>query len=140
MAGSLRKFVYTSDDGTQYQIKRDESNVEILNASSDQEDGVPSGTVGNLPSGYTCRYAILYMVANPQIKRTVPVLSHDVFSQLTGATDYSLQIVGAANSNFRISSLIGERREGLTNNDTGQNDGDSENTPETDNDDPDLNG
>lgn len=135
MAGSLRPFLYTSDDGTQYKIRRDESNTETLNASSEQEDGVPAAGTPSLPVGYTTRYAILYNVANPAIKRTVTILSQEVFSGLTGGTDYSLQVVGSTAQNFRISSLIGEKRTLLAVNDSGQNDGDSENTTETDNDD-----
>lgn len=135
MAGSKRFYLYSSDDGKQYKIERDESNTETLNSSSDQEDGVPSASTPSLPSGYTTRYALLYQVSNPTVKRKVTILSQTVFSSLTGGTDYPLAVVGATAQNFRISSLIGEKRERLTVNDTGQNDGDSENTEETDNDD-----
>ncbi len=135
MAGSLRRFLYTSDDGEQYRIQRDESNTEVLNSDSDQEDSIPSATVPSLPDGYETRYAILYNVSNPVIKRKVTILSQDVFSSLDGATDFSLQIVGSSNVNFRISSLIGEKRELGINADSGQNDGDSETQDETGNDD-----
>ena len=135
MAGSKRFFLYTSDDGEKYKIERDESNTETVNASSDQEDGIPPAGTPTLPAGYETRYALLYNVANPQIKRRVSILSQTVFGNLTGGTDYSLAVVGATASNFRISSLIGERRTRLTNADTAQNDGDSENTDETGDDD-----
>ena len=108
MAGSLRAFLYTADDGNQYKIFRDESNTETINAAGDQEDGVPPAGTPTLPSRWETRYALLYQVSNPSIKRKVTI---------------------------RISALIGERRLGLTNVDTAQNDGDSENTDETDNDD-----
>lgn len=135
MAGSLRPFVYSSDDGNQYKIVRDESNTESLNATSQQEDGVPSGDTGAYPMGFETRYALLYQVSNPNIKRKVTILSQEVFGTLTASTDYSLAVVGNTAQNFRISALIGERRTRLTNSDTGQDDGDSENTVETDNDD-----
>lgn len=135
MAGSKRKFLYTSDDGNQYAIDRDESNVETLNASSEQEDGIPPAGTPSLPQGYETRQALLYQVSDPRIKRSVTILSQDVFGSLDASTNFSLQVVGATNQNFRISSLIGERRTGLTRIDTAQNDGDSENTDETGNDD-----
>lgn len=126
MAGSLRKFGYTSDDGTVYNINRDESNTEIVNISDDNEGGLPPNGTASLPQGYVTRYALLYLVADPQIKRKVTILDPTVFAALNGGTNYEMAIVGAANGTFRISSLIGERREGLTNKDTGQNDGDNE--------------
>ncbi len=135
MAGSVRKFLYTSDDGNQYAIQRDESNTETLNSSSNQEDGVPPAGTSALPIGYETRYALLYQVSNPQVKRKVTILSQEVFSQLDASTDYSLQVIGASPSNFRISALIGERRTRLANADSGQTDGDSESADETDNDD-----
>lgn len=122
MAGSIRRFDYESDDGNTYRINRDESNTEALNTDAG------AATVANkLPDGYETRYALLYNVANPQIKRKVTILKPDDFAAILGGTDYSLAVVGAAPSNFRVSSLIGERRLDLVSNDTGQNDGDSPN-------------
>jgi len=126
MSGSLRRFGYVSDDGEVYSINRDESNVESLNAANGGAGSIPSTGINSLPQGYGTRYALLYQVSNPQIKRKVAILSPIVFAALNGATDFNLAVVGAVNSNFRISSLIGERREGLTNTDTGQNDGDAD--------------
>lgn len=120
MAGSLRNFDYTSDDGTVYQINRDESNTEALNVGA----GAPTAT-SVLPSGYEPRYALLYQVSNPLIKRKVTILEPTTFAAILGGTDYSLAVVGAAAANFRVSSLIGERRVGLVTSDTGQTDGDS---------------
>jgi hypothetical protein len=122
MAGSLRKFDYTSDDGNDYQILRDESNTETVNGTN-----VAATAQYSLPDGYTPRYALMYQVSNPQIKRKVAVLDPAVFGALLGGTDYSLAVVGATPANFRISSLIGERREQLVSSDTGQTDGDSPN-------------
>lgn len=122
MAGSLRGFDYVSDDGEVYRIFRDESNTEALNAGA----GAPIATA-SLPDKYEPRYALLYQVSNPQIKRKVAVLTPETFAAILGGTDYSLAVVGAAAQNFRVSSLIGERRLGLVSTDTGQNDGDSPN-------------
>lgn len=126
MAGSLRKFRYTSDDGNVYGVLRDESNTEAVNVTDANVGAVPIFGTNSLPDGYTPRYAILYRVTDPQQKRTVMVTTPAVFEVLGGGTDYLLPVVGAAPANFRISSLIGEKREGLTNTDTGQNDGDEE--------------
>lgn len=120
MAGSLRQFDYTSDDGTVYRIIRDESNTEALNTGAGA-----AISVNTLPNGYEPRYALLYQVSNPNIKRKIAVLTPETFAAILGGTDYSLAVVGATNQNFRVSSLIGERRTGLVSTDTGQNDGDS---------------
>ena len=122
MAGSLRGFDYESDDGNTYRIFRDESNTEALNADA----GAPTST-SKVPDGYEPRYALLYQVSNPLIKRKVVILKHDDFAAILGGTDYSLQVVGATAQNFRVSSLIGERRIGLVSTDTGQTDGDTPN-------------
>lgn len=126
MAGSLRPFIYESDDGKEYSIVRDESNTEILNAAGQGTSSTPNSSTPNLPRGYEPRYALLYQKDDPRVKRKVVVLNSAIFQDLNGGTDYSLQVVGSSNKNFRISSLIGERRTSLTVGDTGQNDGDSE--------------
>jgi hypothetical protein len=120
MAGSLRGFDYESDDGEIYRIFRDESNTEALNDNA----GAPTATA-SLPRGYEPRYALLYQVSNPQVKRKVTILTTADFADILGGTDYSLAVVGATAQNFRVSALIGERRTGLVSTDTGQDDGDT---------------
>lgn len=126
MAGSNRKFKYVSDDGNEYAIFRDESNTEALNADFEDVGTIPDNTVGSLKDFYETRYALLQQVSNPNIKRKVTILSPDIFASLDGGTDFSLAVVGAAAQNFRITSLIGERRLRLFSGDSGQNDGDNE--------------
>lgn len=126
MAGSNRKFKYVSDDGNEYAIFRDESNTETLNADFEDVGTIPDNTVGSLKDFYETRYALLQQVSNPNIKRKVTILSPEVFASLDGGTDFSLAVVGANAQNFRITSLIGERRLRLFSGDSGQNDGDNE--------------
>lgn len=126
MAGSNRKFKYVSDDGNEYAIFRDESNTETLNADFEDVGTIPDNTVGSLKDFYETRYALLQQVSNPNIKRKVTILSPDIFASLDGGTDFSLAVIGAASQNFRITSLIGERRLRLFSGDSGQNDGDNE--------------
>lgn len=126
MAGSLRKFRYISDDGVTYSINRDESNHETLNAGSAT---LPVAGTPSLPDGYETRYALLSTLDGTK-KRRVTILTPTLFAAITGGTDYTLQVVGSsAGEVFRVSSLIGEKRKGLLNGDTGQNDGDNEIAP-----------
>lgn len=125
MAGSLRGFQYISDDGNSYRIVRDESNVEAVNSVSFTAQNTGSD-LPTLPSGYEPRYALLYQVSNPNIKRKIAILRAADFQALTGASTFSLQVVGVLPQLFKVSSLIGERRERLTQGDTGQTDGDSD--------------
>lgn len=121
MAGSVRKFRYTSDDGNDYTINRDESNTEALNGTS----AIPSDT-GSLPDFYYPRYAILTSTTTNK-KRTVVILTPAIFKDLKGSTDYTLAVVGDADGEtFRISALIGEKRERLAIDDTGDTDGDTD--------------
>lgn len=126
MAGSNRKFKYVSDDGNEYAIFRDESNTEALNADFEDVGTIPDNTIGSLKDFYETRYALLQQVSNPNIKRKVTILSPDIFASLDGGTDFSLAVVGAVSQNFRVTSLIGERRLRLFSGDSGQNDGDNE--------------
>lgn len=130
MAGSNRKFKYVSDDGSEYSIFRDESNTETLNSDFEDVGTIPDNTVGSLKDFYETRYALLQQVSNPNIKRKVTILSPDIFAGLDGGTDFSLAVVGATAQNFRITSLIGERRLRLFSGDSGQNDGDNESIEE----------
>lgn len=123
MAGSLRAFDYQSDDANQYRIIRDESNTEALNAGF----APAAEAIFFIPQGYEPRYALLYQVSNPQIKRKVVILNSQIFANILGGTDYNLQVIGSAPAIFRVSALIGERRTKLVSSDTGQNDGDSPN-------------
>lgn len=120
MAGSVKPVAYISDDGTTYVIKRDESNTETMNGT------IPAFPVApkSLPDGYTTRYALL-SDATGVVRRRVTILDPLVFAVLNGSTSYTMQVVGSATGvEMRISSLIGERREGLILADTGQDDGD----------------
>lgn len=121
MAGSSRKFSYTSDDGNEYNIFRDESNTEALNENAE----LPTG--GNsLPDYYEPRYALLVATENSAIRRKITILSPETFQSLNGSTSYNLAVVGAEPLAFKISSLIGEKRMRLINADTGQDDGDDD--------------
>lgn len=121
MAGSNRKFRYTSDDGNDYVINRDESNTEALNGTS----AIPSDA-GSLPDGYVTRYALLRSTTTGK-QRKIVVLSPTIFETLDGSTDYTLAVVGDADGEtFRVSSLIGEKRQGLFIDDSGDTDGDTD--------------
>lgn len=56
MAGSIKWFVYTTDNGTQFAIELDESNTEALNGSDGDYDN-NTGVIFSVPKNLTPRYA-----------------------------------------------------------------------------------
>ncbi len=57
MAGSMKWFIYTTDQGGDYAIKLDESNTEAVNGST--QDYISGTTVLNaVPRNYSLRYAV----------------------------------------------------------------------------------
>jgi len=83
MAGSLRWFTYTSDDGTDWAIFADESNVEAANPVVGQ-GGAPPGQNYKPPSNLKLRYAVY---ANQEGTRTVrvPILTPGIYVALDNA-------------------------------------------------------
>lgn len=79
MAGSLRWFTYTSDDGTDWALFADESNVEAANGVSDT--GAPPGQNYKPPANLKVRYAVFSNAAGTRNLR-IPILTQTIYNSL----------------------------------------------------------
>lgn len=122
MAGSLKWFSYQSDDGTDWALFADESNVEAANGGTGS--GAPPGQVYKPPSNLRPRYAVF---GNADETRTlrVPILTQAIYNGLDAADTIPDSIAGGA----AVLNLIRKRPEIIspipTAFDTGLNDGDT---------------
>lgn len=117
MAGSLRGFPYTADDGTSWAILRDESNVEAVNGGGNP---LTAAQKYKAPSNLRLRSAT-YANAEGTIRRKVPVLTAATFAALTPASTIVDQVSGET---LQLRFTEGERVSLLPLTDTALNDGD----------------
>lgn len=122
MAGSLRAFTYTADDGTTWALLRDESNVEAVNGAG---NNLTAGVKYKAPSNLRVRTAT-YANASGTIRRVVPVLTSATFGGLTGSNTLVDQVSGET---LQLRFTQGERVSLLPLTDTGLNDGDADGAP-----------
>jgi len=121
MAGSLRWFDYESDDGTNWALFADESNVEAANGAA-AEGGAPTGQNYKPPANLKPRYAVYTRNGGTTVR--VPILTVAVYNALTTGDIIPDPIVTGQNL-----ALVRKRPELIsplpTLIDTGINDGDS---------------
>jgi len=121
MAGSIKWFVYTTDNGTDFAISADESNVEAVAGGT--QDYVTGLTVRfAIPRNLTPRYAYY---SDPTGSRTirVPILTQALYNGiLTGAPTIS-DPIGALTLN--LVRIQPEKIKLPRADDTGLNDGDT---------------
>jgi hypothetical protein len=120
VAGSKKWFIYTTDDGTDFALLRDESNVEGTNAGTQ-----------DYPDGGTLKYALPRNVkprriyfSNPAgtIRREVVCLTQTIFSAVAAGSTMTDQVSGTT---LQISLKKGEEITIPKGVDTGLNDGDA---------------
>lgn len=119
MAGSLRAFTYSADDGTTWALLRDESNVEAVNGAG---NNLTAAVKYKAPSNLRVRSAT-YANAAGTIRRKVPVLTAATFAALTAADTITDQVSGET---LQLRFTEGERVSLLPITDTGLNDGDTD--------------
>ena len=121
MAGSLRWFDYESDDGTNWALFADESNVEAVNGAA-AAGGAPTGQNYKPPANLKVRYAVYGRNGGATVR--VPVLTLAVYNALATGDIIPDPFVSGQNL-----VLIRKRPEVIsplpTVADTGQTDGDS---------------
>jgi len=121
MAGSLRWFDYESDDGTNWALFADESNVEAANGAA-ATSGAPAGQNYKPPANLKVRFAV-YANTDGTRNIKVPILTQAVYNALTSA-DTIPDIVGGGTA----LTLVRKRPEVIsplpTASDTGLIDGD----------------
>lgn len=122
MAGSRKTVKYTADNGSDYCISVDESNIEMIMGAAVPADGAFPA----LPKGTTARFVRVEDITG-KIKRTIPVLTSARFTALTGATALTL---GAGDvdsgTDVRVRTKVAEKNRFIPRNyDTGKDDGDA---------------
>jgi hypothetical protein len=121
MAGSLRWFDYESDDGTNWALFADESNVEAANGAA-AVAGPPTGQNYKPPANLKPRYAVYSRNGGTTVR--VPILTLAVYNALTTGDVIPDPFTDATNL-----ALVRKRPEVIsplpTTNDTGIIDGDN---------------
>jgi hypothetical protein len=121
MAGSLRWFTYEGDDGTEWALFADESNVESANGSA-ATGGAPSGQNFKPPANLKPRYAVYGRNGGSTLR--VPILTIAGYNAASAGDIIPDPFVSGQNL-----TLIRKRPEVIsplpTTIDTGINDGDS---------------
>lgn len=117
MAGSLRGFPYTADDGTSWALLRDESNVEAVNGGGNP---LTATQKYKAPSNLRVRTATYANTAGT-IRRKVPVLTAAIFGALTPSSTIVDQVSGET---LQLRFTEGERVSLLPLTDTALTDGD----------------
>lgn len=119
MAGSLKWFSYQSDDGTDWALFGDESNIEGANGNG--FGGAPPGQVYKPPANLKPRYAVYGNLAGTRNLK-VPIMSQTIYNALDAFSTIPDQIGGGT------LSLVRKRPEVIspipTIFDTGLDDGD----------------
>ena len=120
MAGSIRFFKYTADDGTTWAAQRDESNVEAINPGV---SGIITPTEKyKIPSNLRPRTAV-YVDLTGRIRREIIVLTAANFVALNATTPITDQVSGET---LRLKFTKGERVTLPSLSDTALNDGDAD--------------
>lgn len=120
MAGSIRFFKYTADDGSTWAAQRDESNVEAVNSGVGIV--ITPAEKYKIPSNLKPRTAV-YVDLTGRIRREIIVLTPAVFAALDATTPITDQVSGET---LRLKYTKGERVTLPSLSDTALNDGDAD--------------
>jgi hypothetical protein len=124
MAGSLKWFNYTADNGNIYAVFADESNTEAVNGSSSGYNPA-TATAGQVPKGVSIRYGE-YESPNGQRSIRVPILTPALYTTLLIDGDSITDPINSANPSLDLVRLTPEKtRRQPKISDTGLNDGDN---------------
>jgi hypothetical protein len=85
MAGSRKWFIYTADNGTDYAIEADESNVEAFAAGTQDYPVSASAPVHAVPRNIKPRHAV-FGGATQGSTIKVPIITQTIYNALTGAS------------------------------------------------------
>lgn len=121
MAGSLKWFVYTDDNGSVYALNADESNVEAINTGGDYT-GSPV-LVDALPRNVRARYAVYGNAAGTRTI-SIPVLTQSAYTGLASAHPTIDDPIDDGGT-LQLIRIRPEVRRLPIPNDTGQTDGDA---------------
>lgn len=125
MAGSLKYFVYTTNGGSTYAIRMDESNGEALGNTDLTDANAATLTGQSLPRNITPRYA-LYRSSDGTTTRKIPVTANNVdLEDLPTSFTVPSPVVGGTDITVVRQSLVGEVQRSALPADTGLTDGDA---------------
>lgn len=127
MTGSIKDFVYTADDGTDFVYRGDESNTEAINGSTqDYTDSTPSTVKYRIPGNLRPRQAV-YKSADGATTRRCVALTSTIFAGLAAnaPTITIKNSVTGADQTLSLRYVQGERLSLPQATDTGLNDGDA---------------
>jgi hypothetical protein len=93
MAGSLKYFTYTADDGTKFAVFADESNIEAVNNGN--VEAITPAAKYKLPGNLKPRCAA-YENTDGTIRRKVIVLNEDALAALAPGQSFSDQSSGVS--------------------------------------------
>ena len=118
MAGSLKFFTYTADDGSLFAAFRDESNIEAINTEGTVL--ISSNAKYKIPSNLKPRSAV-FVDLTGRIRRDIIVLNPASYAAIVGSTTITDQVSGET---LRLKQKKGEVVTLPSLNDTALNDGD----------------
>lgn len=122
MAGSLKFFKYTTQGGTNYALKMDESNGEAVGNTDLVSGDLP---IAALPRNIRPRYA-LYRSADGLTTRKIPITANNVdLADLPASFVVPSPLVGGTDITVLRQSFVGEVQRPVTDIDTAQTDGDA---------------
>lgn len=120
MAGSIKFFKYTTNGGTEFAIKMDESNGVAVGNTDLVDADLP---ILELPRSIIPRY-VLYRSADNLTTRKIPVTANNVdLAALPATITVASPIVAGAGIVLNRQSLVGEIQKPVIAVDTGQTDG-----------------
>lgn len=123
MAGSIKWFIYTDDAGSDWAIKRDESNTEAVNGST--QDLIDGANVPNaVPRNIVPRYVVYSNAARTRTIK-VTVLTSAIFSGVINGGVPTIADPIAGTGTLGLVSIVGEKRNFPIPLDTGLDDGDA---------------
>jgi hypothetical protein len=120
MAGSLKWFIYTTDNGQDFALWADESNLEVVNGGT--QDFPNNGTVlYALPRNVKPR-KIRFRNAAGTVQRNIVALTPTIFAGVSGTSSYTDPVSGET---LIIAGKVGEAIRVPIGIDTGLIDGDA---------------
>lgn len=120
MAGSIKWFVYTTDDGDDFAIKLDESNTEQVNAGT-QDYVAGAGVNYSVPRNLKPRN-LVYESTDGNVRRRIVALTTTIFNGVAAGASYTDPVSGTV---VNLVAKNGERISLPRADDTGLIDGDA---------------
>lgn len=123
MAGSIKWFIYTTDNGQDFAIEADESNVEAFAAGTQDYPDTGTPPIYAVPRNVVPRSATF---VSPDGRRTikVPVITPTIYNAINGTSTMPDPIT-PANPDLKLSFKTPEKIRLPKGEDTGLNDGDA---------------